>query len=173
MKNHYLLTIQCMVLSLIMPLCMSCISPYAMTGTDTTVNTSDKPLPEHLYGFLMSMPEGSNSAMSPKGVKWLAAMMYAGADGQTAAELKTAFRFDNEPGQVARQLNEESSEGIKIANGMWADSQLSLKSDFQAIMKNDFEAHFFVGDFVNELEIVLVGKYRCIFSVAFKHKAGF
>ena len=115
-----------------------------------------------LSGFLESMPEKTNSAISPQGIKWLAAMMYAGADNQTAAELKNVFHFEETPVQVARRLNKESFVNVaepnvpslRIANGMWTDKRLSLEPDFQKSMNDDFGVYLSACDFENELESV-------------------
>ena len=151
MKRYFSLSI----LTLAFGLLVFCILSQGMADVDAATNHSEM----SLYGFLATMPEMSNSAVSPHAVKWLAAMLYAGADNQTANELKVGFRFEDDPEQVARRLKEVTADtqSLRIANGMWTAKQLDLKADFHKSMKNDFGAYLAVCDFENEPETALCG----------------
>ena len=151
MKYHSLLSIRLLAITLI-TFCAS----YSIADVGSSTETSETPL----HGFLKSMPEKSNSAVSPQGIKWLAAMMYVGASDQTASELKNAFSFDDDPSQVAERLKNESIiedattdvQNFRISNGIWADKQIALKPDFLSCLQNDFGANLETCDFENELK---------------------
>jgi len=152
MTRYYTLSIQILFITLT----MLCALPYGRTDDESATKDSGM----SLYGFLTSMPEKSNSALSPQGIKWLAAMMYAGADKQTAAELKTAFHFEDTPAEIAGHLNRATvgnAQSLRIANGIWADKRLALKPEFRKSMQEDFKAHLSVCDFVNDLKSIRTG----------------
>jgi serpin B len=93
--------------------------------------------------------EGGNVVVSPLSVSVAAAMLHAGAAGETRAEIASALRFGlpgetlhSEFGKILRELNSRVSRWAKLsfANGLWVDDDCSLVSEYEELLSNYYGA---------------------------------
>ena len=113
-----------------------------------------------LYGELSGKEVEGNLVYSPYNLSSVLAMAYAGAGGQTAAEMKKALRFElREPTlhraanaldrRIAARPAESESDGegepkgdrLETANGLWAQKGLALQPAFLDTLAADVEGH--------------------------------
>ncbi|QDT75656.1 serpin family protein [Lacipirellula limnantheis] len=107
--------------------------------------------------------EGGNLFFSPLSIATGMAMAYAGAAGQTAAEIEQVLRFGDEPGihaSFAELLDSIKSHNeifafpkqphvLTSANAIWPDNDLSVVQAFLDVMQGEYEAHVQTVDYNN------------------------
>jgi serpin B len=106
-----------------------------------------------LYGQLRNKP--GNLFFSPESVSVALAMTYAGARGQTAAEMAKTLDFTVPPDRLAPAMGAELSDlnaahtgyELHVANGLWAQQGYVFLPGFLGVMKNDYGAGFKEVDF--------------------------
>lgn len=108
--------------------------------------------------------EEGNLFYSPLSVATALAMAYAGAAGQTAAEMEQVLHFGGEPGihtSFAALLESIASHNepfattpkpnhtLTVANAIWPDDGLAVKPDFLDVMQNEYAGHVQAVDYGN------------------------
>ncbi|MCK5644437.1 MAG: serpin family protein, partial [Gammaproteobacteria bacterium] len=93
---------------------------------------------------------GGNLFFSPFSISTALAMTYAGAMGETAAEMKTVLRFTKEGealhrtfGELIASLNERGEEGayqMSVANALWGQSGIKLLDNFWDLVQASYGA---------------------------------
>ncbi len=106
-----------------------------------------------LYGDLRNQP--GNLFFSPESISTALAMAYAGARGDTAAEMAKTLHFTLPPerlhsamGGLLNDLN-AAHEGyqLRVANALWAQQGDKFRDDFLLLIKDDYGAGFQEVDF--------------------------
>ena len=113
-----------------------------------------------LYGRLRERP--GNLFFSPESVSTAFAMAYAGARGQTAAEMAHVFHFTLPPdrlqpamGALLRQLNApHPAYELRVADALWAEKDASFQPGYVEVMQRDYAADFRRVDFEHAPEAV-------------------
>jgi serpin B len=111
-----------------------------------------------LYGQLRNKP--GNLFFSPESVSVALAMTYAGARGQTAAEMAKTLDFTVPPDRLAPAMGALLSDlnaahtgyELHVANGLWAQQGYVFLPGFLGVMKNDYGAGFKEVDFKTAAE---------------------
>lgn len=106
-----------------------------------------------LYGHLRSQP--GNLFFSPESISTAFAMTYAGARGQTAAEIKSVFHFTLPPdrlhpamGTLLNAMNAPNANyELRVADALWAQQDLGFLPSFSQLMQTDYGAAFHRVDF--------------------------
>lgn len=107
--------------------------------------------------------EGGNLFFSPLSIATGMAMAYAGAAGQTAAEIEQVLHFGDEPGihaSFAELLDSIKSHNeifafpndphvLTSANAIWPDNDLAVVQSFLDVMQGEYEAHVQTVDYNN------------------------
>ena len=105
--------------------------------------------------------DSDNLFVSPFSISTVLAMAYAGARGQTAAQMAEALHFSSDPAEVARQfgalladLNSagQDSFALTAANALWGQDGVQYLSEFLATMQNDYGGGLSQVDFINAPE---------------------
>lgn len=115
-----------------------------------------------LYAQLSSAP--GNVFFSPYSISTCLAMTYAGARGNTAAEMARVLHFDagdarlyGSFGKLQRQVSEaEKQPGIEleIANALWAQKDEPLLPAFLKVANDDYQASVEQADFKTSADVV-------------------
>ena len=111
----------------------------------------------NLYRRLGAKP--GNIFVSPASISAALGMVYAGAEGETAAQMEQALRypsgtgFHEDMGALLRQLPIEA-EGrvVRIANALWVQRDFPLRPDFGALVKRHYGGDATQVDFVGAPE---------------------
>lgn len=100
-----------------------------------------------------------NQFFSPYSISAAFAMVYAGANGQTAKQMEQALNFPSDPHLLARalsDLNEQltahltpPSNKFTLANGIWVEQSFAFSPRFLNILSNDYHAKIAEADFVD------------------------
>lgn len=95
--------------------------------------------------------EEGNLFFSPLSVATALAMAYAGADGQTAAEMEQVLHLGAEPGihesfgalidSIYAHADFTGSQFMLLANAIWPDDTLSVEQGFLNIARDDYSGH--------------------------------
>jgi serpin B len=113
-----------------------------------------------LYGKLAAGAKG-NLFFSPSSISTALAMAFAGARGETAAQMAATLRFTVPPGELhagfaaqTARLTAGMPKGpeIRIANRMWGQAGLPVEADFQKIAKDHYGAGWELADFKGAAE---------------------
>lgn len=113
-----------------------------------------------LYAHLRSQP--GNLFFSPESISTAFAMAYAGARGQTAAQMQHVFYFTLPParlhpamGALLQSMNASHADyELHAADALWAEQDESFLPDFQKLMQADYAAGFHPVDFEHAPEAV-------------------
>jgi serpin B len=113
-----------------------------------------------LYGHLREHP--GNLFFSPESISTAFAMAYAGARGQTAAEMQHVFHFDLPPDRLQpamaallKKLNApHSAYELRVADALWAEQQAHFLPAYVNAMETGYGADFHRVDFVHAPEAV-------------------
>jgi serpin B len=102
-----------------------------------------------LYRELASQSD-ENLVVGPHSISTALAMVYAGARGETAAEMARVLRFDDLSGETTPALNalnltlmsrnEEGAVDLRLANQLFAQPGLGLLDSYLSILTRDFGA---------------------------------
>jgi serpin B len=106
-----------------------------------------------LYGQLRS--QNGNLFFSPESISTALAMAYAGARGDTAAEMAKAMHFTLPPerlhpamGALLSNLNApHDGYRLRVADALWAQRDYAFRDDFLKLTKKDYGAGFNPVDF--------------------------
>jgi serpin B len=113
-----------------------------------------------LYGTLSQTNTG-NVVFSPYSISTALAMTYAGAAGQTAAEMAQTLHFTLPESQLApamgQLISETNNQGganyqLSVANHLWAQTGFAFQSSFLNTLSTDYQAPLSQLDFVNNTE---------------------
>ena len=116
-----------------------------------------------LYGRLSQEQEG-NLFFSPYSISTALAMTYAGARGDTAAEMKTALHFGAAPddkalhdafGRLVGDLNAAGKKGkfkLSVANALWAQRDYKFLKEFTGLVTKSYDAGLTPLDFARQTE---------------------
>ncbi|HWX20473.1 MAG TPA: serpin family protein [Candidatus Binatia bacterium] len=118
-----------------------------------------------LYGQLKTQP--GNVFFSPYSISTCLAMAYAGARGETAAQMAKVLHFSEEPqrlhagfGQLQRQLRQvQNQKGIElnIANALWTQQRHPFIPGFLKIAQEEYQANAKQADFKTGAEAARKG----------------
>jgi len=157
MKAFFSLLIACSVLP--MAAYTAEASPMVMVANDqTTVVDGNNEFAVDLYGKLRS--QNGNLFFSPESVSTALAMTYAGARGDTAAEMAKTLHFTLPPdrlhpamGALLAGLN-ATHDGyqLRLANALWAQQGYKFRDDFLQVTKSDYGAGLNQVDFSGATE---------------------
>jgi len=99
-----------------------------------------------------------NLLISPASIEFALSMVYAGASGDTAAEMRQALGLTSasqdqalsELGDMQTALtNPGAGIALKLANAVWVDRSIRLNKSFASDLQAKFNARFHPGDFTN------------------------
>ena len=99
-----------------------------------------------------------NLLISPASIEFALSMVYAGASGDTAAEMRQALGLTSasqdqalsELGDLQTALtNPGAGITLKLANAVWVDRSIRLSKSFASELQAKFNARFHPGDFSN------------------------
>lgn len=104
---------------------------------------------------------GGNVFYSPTSLTTALAMAYAGAQGDTAAEMAKVLHFNLPPGQLhpafanlAEVLNDTGGKyQLAVANALWTQKGFPLLPGYLEIMKRDYQAGENAVDFAGNVEM--------------------
>jgi serpin B len=127
--------------------------PASPTPDQAAVVQGNNAFAMDLYGKLRA--RGGNLFFSPESISTALAMAYAGARGNTAAQMGQALHFTLPParlhtamGALLKDLNApHDSYQLHVADALWAEKDFSFKPDFLALMSTDYGAGFNPVDF--------------------------
>jgi serpin B len=113
-----------------------------------------------MYASLAAAAPGENLAIGPYSISQAMAMLYAGARGATADELRAALQFDVDPERFHRTFNglglellsRDGDITLRIANQLWAKTGFRPPNAFLDVMTGDYDAPLAVLDFANSPE---------------------
>ena len=116
------------------------------------------PSPLTLYGQLRS--QDGNLFFSPESISTALAMTYAGARGDTAAEMAKTLHFTLPPerlhpamGALLSDLNAaHKGYQLRVADALWAQQDYMFLADFLKLNKSDYGAGFNQVDFKGATE---------------------
>ena len=101
-----------------------------------------------LYGHLAN--RSGNLFLSPESISVTLAMSYAGAGGETAAEMRQALHFSLDPtllhtamGRTLDALTRGARSGnyrLALANGLWLQKGYDLRESFASLLGGDYGA---------------------------------
>ena len=117
-----------------------------------------------LYHVVSS--QDGNLFFSPYSISVALAMTYAGAAGETAAQMADAMRFGLPPGQLHPAFNayeqelekraKESGEGtpfeLSIANSLWGQESFEFRPEFLDLLAENYGAGMHLVDFMQDSE---------------------
>jgi len=110
-----------------------------------------KPLNQFAYSFYGRLPAEGNVFYSPASIAFALGMAYAGARGETAAELGKALGIGEGDhgamGELLASLGDAKDIELAIANRLWGDRSLKLLPPYQALTKDKYGADLGVVDF--------------------------
>jgi serpin B len=106
-----------------------------------------------LYARLRSQP--GNLFFSPESISTAFAMAYAGARGQTAAEMQHVFHFTLPQAQLhpamgallAGMNSQHQGYALRVADALWAQQNAGFLPDYLKIVQSDYAAGFHRVDF--------------------------
>lgn len=113
-----------------------------------------------MYANIAADAPGQNVAIGPYSISQAMAMLYAGARGVTAAELREALHYDVDPARFHQTFNGLGLEllsrngdiTLNIANQLWAKVDHQPPSEFLDIMTRDYDAPLALLDFGGDPE---------------------
>jgi serpin B len=124
----------------------------------TAVVEGDNAFAVELYGHLRS--HSGNLFFSPMSVSTALAMTYAGARGETAAQMAKTLHFNLPPAQLHPAMGALLSDlnaahdgyQLRVANSLWAQQGYVFNDDFLTLTKSDYGAGFQQVDFARAAE---------------------
>jgi len=101
-----------------------------------------------------------NLIFSPYSISSALAMTYAGARGDTAAEMEKTLRFPLKPARLhpafadlsARMMRSGNRDGgqLLVANSLWGQRGYPIRDDFLSLTRDDYHAEMKEVDFIND-----------------------
>jgi serpin B len=129
-------------------------APRAQSAQTQALVQGNNAFALQLYGQLRTTP--GNLFFSPYSISTCLAMTYAGARGDTEAQMARVFHFPGGQAQVhssfgelQHQLGEAAKQGIElnIANALWAEKDPPLLPAFLQIARTEYQANVNQADF--------------------------
>jgi serpin B len=130
-------------------------------AAETLVANSINAFAQDLYAQLQQQAPG-NLAFSPLSISTALAMTYAGAGGQTAAQMAAALHFplgqaaiSQDFGTLLGDLNTAGQAGgfqLSAADALWAQSGFPLNSQFLNLVQSNYGGGPNQVDFINDTE---------------------
>jgi serpin B len=113
-----------------------------------------------MYANLAGANSGKNVAIGPYSISQAMAMLYAGARGVTATEMREALHFEIDPGRFHQTFNglglellsRDGDITLRIANQLWAKTGFQPPNEFLDVMTRDYDAPLAVLDFAGDPE---------------------
>ena len=113
-----------------------------------------------LYAQLRTQP--GNLFFSPESIPTAFGMAYAGANGQTATEMRHVFHFTFPPdrlhpamGALLAQMNgQHEGYELRVADALWAQQDASFLPDYLKLVQTDYGAGFRPVDFKTSPDVV-------------------
>jgi serine protease inhibitor len=109
------------------------------------------------FGFELMDQVGDgepNTIVSPLSVAVLLAMVLAGADGDTAAEMAKVLHLDNRRdvrvGALLRRLSDTDQVTLSVANALWADQGRPFEDEYLTFVRRTFGATVEQGDLASQ-----------------------
>lgn len=103
--------------------------------------------------------EPGNVFLSPTSISAALGMVYAGAEGETAAEMAGALRYPpgadmhQQMGASLRRLAiDADGRVVRIANALWVQRDFPLRPEFQALVKRHYDGEAAPVDFIGAPE---------------------
>ncbi len=102
--------------------------------------------------------QDDNFVFSPYSISSVMSMIYAGAEGKTAMEMEKTLCFPKKSDALFEEFNNlnqmilavpDSTEIMKIANGVWIQEDYPVKSGWDRIMKEDYQAPSLTVNFID------------------------
>lgn len=106
-----------------------------------------------LYSKLKDQPD--NLFFSPYSISTALSMVYAGAEGNTASQMKKVLHLNthSEIADLIDQLNQPSEYyKLTIANALWGQKGYSIKKEYLGIIKDQYKSELKEVDFKNNTE---------------------
>jgi len=110
----------------------------------------------------LAQKENGNLFFSPTSIEMALAMTYAGARGQTAAQMKNVLHLPADPtdkslhkafGKLVDVLNTQKEKlKISVANSLWAQQGYPWAPAFTNLIQKSYKSGLFMVDFKNESE---------------------
>ena len=134
----------------------------ALTAADQTAVEDNNAFAVALYGQLRG--QKGNLFFSPESISTALAMTYAGARGETAAQMAKALHFTLPPAQLhpamgalLKNLNApHDSYQLSVANALWAQQGYQFLDSFLSLLKTDYGAGMNQVDFKGATEAARV-----------------
>lgn len=152
------------LVSLVFPLLIVqgalCASPAPPAADQTAAVKGSNAFAVDLYGQLRSQP--GNLFFSPESISTAFAMAYAGARGQTAAQMQHVFHFTLPPdklhpamGALLNQMNAAHKDyELHVADALWAEQDANFLPYYLKLVQADYGAGFNRVDFKSSPESV-------------------
>ncbi|MHC4915373.1 MAG: sigma-70 family RNA polymerase sigma factor [Planctomycetota bacterium] len=115
-----------------------------------------------LYAKLAEEKKGENVFFSPFSISTALSMTYAGARGNTAAQMKKVLRYELADakvhaavGAMVEDMNAAGAEGkfqLSVANALWGQKNYKFLDPFLALNKRDYGAGFRLVDYAGDTE---------------------
>ncbi len=123
-------------------------APAAPPADESTTVKSSNAFAVDLYRQLHAQP--GNLFFSPESISTAFAMAYAGARGQTAAEMQSVFHFTLPParlhpamGALLTQMNAPHKDyELRVADALWAQQDASFLASYLKLTKDNYGAGF-------------------------------
>jgi serpin B len=145
-------------MSLSLPVLVLALLPGVSSQDAQSVIAANNQFAFDLYGRLRGTEK--NLFLSPYSIVKALAMVYAGARGQTAAEMAEVLHFRLDPESQSRAFAEarkllnahkdpSGSKGVqlRLAAGLWGQKGYSFRKDFLALLQDSFGAGLATVDF--------------------------
>ena len=130
--------------------CSSPHSNYLPTNQSMAVAAANN---QFAFEFYNQLDKDQNMFFSPYSISSAFGMVYEGAKGQTAEELKQVFHFpdDNKAGysEMFNALNGNGAYTLEVANALWVQKDFSLLDSYQNTIKIDYHGTATNLDFAN------------------------
>jgi serpin B len=126
------------------------------TTTQSQVISGNSQFALDIYQELVD--ENENQMLSPYSISTALAMVYAGADENTATELQTvmgygvnntAFHqtFNQLTNSIEQNVSSPANSEVNVVNKIWRNTSFNFLPDFEAIMNNEYLAPVVATDF--------------------------
>ena len=107
-----------------------------------------------LYSKLKDRPR--NLFYSPYSISTALSMVYAGADGETASQMKKVLHFDQSHSDMEKLINELNTPNeyykLIVANALWGQKGYKFKNNYKNILKNQYKSELSQLDFIKKTE---------------------
>jgi serpin B len=147
--------------------CGDVASSGAKSGQEVNIGEL-KPIAMNINAFTFDMfrnlreneDPGTNTLASPYSIATALAMVYAGADGQTADEMRAVLHFDASTaefhktvGNLGRSLTSTDDYQLQVANALWPHVEYTLLDSYVELMREAYETDVTGVDYVGETEV--------------------